>query len=63
MKVTILTSPNRSVARESQPDFSTFSRKDISWTDSSDRKWLMNHLHWAMNNNQSVRLLPHSESN
>lgn len=63
MKVTILTSPNRSVARESQSDFSTFSRKDISWADSSDRKWLMNHLHWAMHNNQSVRLLPHSESN
>lgn len=37
--------------------------KSISWSDSSDRKWLMNHLHWAMNNGQVVRLVPMPESN
>jgi hypothetical protein len=30
--------------------------KKIDWNDSSDRKWLMNHLHWAMNNSRSVTL-------
>jgi hypothetical protein len=32
--------------------------KQIDWNDSSDRKWLMNHLHWAMNNERSVTLAP-----
>lgn len=38
--------------------------KKINWNDSSDRKWLMNHLHWAMTNDNSVTLTPASkESN
>lgn len=32
--------------------------KSICWNNSSDRKWLMNHLHWAMNNEHEVRLVP-----
>jgi hypothetical protein len=32
--------------------------KLIDWNDSSDRKWLMNHLHWAMNNGRQVQLAP-----
>lgn len=32
--------------------------KLIEWTDSSDKKWLMNHLHWAMNNNHAVAIRP-----
>lgn len=34
--------------------------KIIDWRNSSDRKWLMNHLHWAMNNKQLVALTPES---
>lgn len=30
--------------------------KQIEWTNSSDRRWLTNHLHWAMNNDKEVRL-------
>lgn len=33
-------------------------RKCISWSDSSDRKWLANHLHHCMLNNKSVTLTP-----
>lgn len=33
-------------------------RKTINWQDSSDRKWLMNHMHWAMHNNRTVTLIP-----
>lgn len=40
-----------------EPDFAA-SRKDINWNDSSDRKWLTNHMHWAMNNHQVVTLTP-----
>jgi hypothetical protein len=36
--------------------------KEINWRNSSDRKWLMNHLHWAMHNNRAIELLPVSES-
>lgn len=31
--------------------------KSIDWNDSSDRKWLTSHLHWAMNNGMEVRLI------
>jgi len=34
------------------------STKKIEWTNSSDRKWLMNHLHWAMNNDRFVGIRP-----
>ena len=37
--------------------------KTVDWSDSSDRKWLMNHMHWAMNNDKSVQLTPDRESN
>lgn len=30
--------------------------KIIDWNDSSDRKWLMNHLYWALNNKKPVKL-------
>lgn len=33
-------------------------RKNIDWKDSSDRKWLMNHMHWAMHNNRIVTITP-----
>lgn len=34
--------------------------KTISWNDSSDRKWLMNHLHHCMMNDKLVTLCPES---
>lgn len=32
--------------------------KIIDWNDSSDRKWLMTHLHWAMCNTKLVTIEP-----
>lgn len=32
------------------------STKHIDWNDSSDKKWLMSHLHWAMNNSRQVNI-------
>lgn len=32
--------------------------KDIDWHNSSDRKWLMSHLHWAMMNGRTTILYP-----
>lgn len=32
--------------------------KQIDWNDSGDRKWLQNHMHWAMNNEHSVSVSP-----
>jgi hypothetical protein len=32
--------------------------KEIDWNDSSDRKWLMNHLHHCMMNAKRVVLTP-----
>lgn len=37
--------------------------KNIDWHDSSDRRWLMNHLHHCMMNRKKVTLTPHAESN
>jgi hypothetical protein len=34
--------------------------KSISWNDSSDRRWLMNHLHHCMMNEKQVTLIPES---
>lgn len=46
MKVTVTTNSLHPAFRESS--------KKINWDDSSDRKWLMNHLHWAMHNSREV---------
>ena len=45
---------NPIVGVKPQPD----SVKDIDWNDSSDRKWLMNHLHHCMMNGKGVNLYP-----
>lgn len=34
--------------------------KTINWNDSSDRRWLMNHLHHCMMNHKLVTLSPES---
>lgn len=57
MRVTITTQPRLNYSkprggRSGNPDC-----KSIDWNDSSDRKWLMNHLHWAMHNGQEVRIV------
>ena len=36
------------------------SLKSIDWNNSSDRKWLTSHLHWAMNNSRQVTITPES---
>lgn len=52
MKVKVLTTPLEAGASHTV--------KVIDWTDSSDRKWLTNHQHWAMNNGQAVMISPES---
>jgi hypothetical protein len=43
-----------------KPDFYA-TRKTFSWPGTeSDKKWLHNHLHWAMNNKHAVTLIPES---
>jgi hypothetical protein len=42
----------------SKPQFTYLSAKQIDWNDSSDRKWLMNHLHHCMMNGKKVTLTP-----
>lgn len=34
------------------------SSKVFDWNNSSDRKWFVNHLHWAMHNNRKVDMFP-----
>jgi hypothetical protein len=34
--------------------------KSIEWNNSSDRRWLMNHLHHCMNNRKGVVISPES---
>lgn len=36
--------------------------KTIDWNNSSDRKWLMNHLHWSVKNGRIVTLYPENET-
>ena len=38
--------------------FELDSQKSIDWNNSSDRKWLVNHLHWAMHNERQVTICP-----
>jgi len=33
--------------------------KVIDWNNSSDRKWLANHTHWAMTNDKLVIYMPY----
>ena len=33
-------------------------QKVINWNNPSDRKWLQNHMHWALNNGMKVGLEP-----
>ena len=49
MQVCITTSPDKEKVTIHQ-----ISQKLINWNNSSDRKWLMNHLHWAVNNSHQV---------
>lgn len=36
------------------------SLKSIDWNNSSDRKWLVNHMHWALHNSRQVIITPES---
>lgn len=52
MKVTIVTVPIPYVAGRDE----VTSHKEIDWANTSDRKWLTSHIHWAVHNNQSVTI-------
>lgn len=47
----------RGTSFANQPcDPHTEAEKQIDWNNSSDRKWLMSHLHWAMLNGRGIQL-------
>lgn len=54
MQVNVVTIPIPYVAGRDMP----LSNKQINWGDSSDRKWLVNHMHWAMMNGHHVSVSP-----
>lgn len=57
MRVTIETNDRLDASKRIGPGFTRPEYKTIDWNNSSDRKWMMNHLHWAMNNAKQVRLV------
>lgn len=58
MKVRICTNHKLDASQRLGDGYTPAETKSIDWTDSSDRKWLANHLHWAMNNDRAVTLIP-----
>lgn len=58
MKVRIATNQRLDASQRIGPGFTTPEFKSIDWANASDRKWLVNHMHWAMNNNRTVMLIP-----
>lgn len=56
MKVSIITRQASPMGLEAL--YEDRGTKVIDWLDSSDRKWLKNHLHWAMLHNRQVILTP-----
>jgi hypothetical protein len=63
MRVVIATQPRLDCRKPNGGRTGNPEVKAIDWNDSSDRKWLMSHLHWAMHNGQEVRLIgPELES-
>ena len=59
MKV-YLNTTNGIDAEDAIEHFPLANGKRIDWNNSSDRKWFMNHLHWAMCNDQTVIIHPES---
>lgn len=37
--------------------------KVIDYSNHADKKWLMNHMHWAINNSATLTIEPLAESN
>lgn len=58
MKVTVATNHKLDAAKRLGNGYTPADRKTIEWSDSSDKKWLMNHIHWAMHNARCVTLVP-----
>lgn len=64
MQVTVLTNHRLDADKRLGDGYTPADRKIINWNDSSDRKWLMNHLMWAMHNARVVHMVgPAIESN
>lgn len=51
LEVTVITTPLPGTAFDAQ-------RKPIDWNNSSDRKWLTSHMHWAFHNQRKVEIIP-----
>lgn len=61
MQVKILTKRLKTSTLESataEPLDLSIGEKVIDWDDSSDRKWLNNHFHWAVKNQHCVLIRP-----
>lgn len=60
--VRVRTIGDKSLNGEQLPEPRLESEKLINWHNSSDRKWLTNHLHWALLNGREIRLVAVSRS-
>jgi hypothetical protein len=59
MRVQVFTVDTSRYHRESDKlEAAIIGDKFINWNDSSDRKWLVNHQHWALNNGCAVMVRP-----
>jgi hypothetical protein len=54
MQVAVITIPIPYVEGKDE----IINQKVINWKDSSDRKWLTNHMHWALHNSHHVSVSP-----
>lgn len=64
MKVTVVTNHRLDASKRLGRGYTHGDYKNIDWTNNSDRKWLMNHLTWALHNGRVVEIAgPAVESN
>lgn len=60
MRVGIHTNHKLDAAKRLGKGYTPDESKTIDWNDRSDRKWLESHLHWAVNNNMAITIVPHA---
>lgn len=59
MKVAILVETHKCLGvRDGAPVWEREAVKMVDHSNSSDRKWLMNHIFWALRNSRQVAVMP-----
>lgn len=60
MKILVATNHRLDASKRLGSGYTQPDHKTIDWNNSSDRKWLMTHMHWAMHNARIVSIIPES---